>query len=126
MRFKVGLTDEEISLDNVRVIDKGSLKMAFTLVKYQPRAPAVTKFTDCKYFEVADKRWVNLPQKEVQKTGSDKKDYYPVVLFEDKEYMDQLKCAVIQAVKAHREQGVQQQAPTKQHNVQAASPFGLF
>lgn len=120
MRFKVGSTDEEISLDNVRVLDKGSLKMAFTLVKHKPTGPKVTKFTDCKLFEVGGKCWFNLPQKEVVKAGSDKKDYFPLVVFEDKEYVDQLKVAVMQAVEAHRKGGNDQR-----NSLQSSAPFSF-
>ena len=124
MRFKVGITDEEISLENVRVLDKGPLKMAFMLVKYQPNGPKVSKYNDCKYFEVGDKKWFNLPQKEVHRQGVEKKDYYPVVVFDDREYMDQLKAAVVQAVDAYRKEnhGTKQGAS---YGLQSQSPFSF-
>ena len=124
MRFKVGPTDEEIALDNVRVLDKGSLKMAFTLVKYSPRGPKISKFTDCKLFEVGGKSWFNLPQKEVIKAGSEKKDYFPLVVFDDKEYVDQLKVAVMQAVAAYRESG-HEANQAKNYGVSSQPPFSF-
>ena len=77
------------------------------------------------HLQDGDKKWFNLPQKEVFKSGSEKKDYYPVVIFEDREYIDMLKVAVVAALKAHRE-GDTAPVPAAAKSVYGAAPYCGF
>lgn len=85
----------KVEVGQYRLIDKGSLKAFFSLVIY----PEGQKILDCRYFEQGDKRWFSFPQKEIKYTDGRKTDYIPYVSYLDKEYLEQLKIAVLTALK---------------------------
>jgi hypothetical protein len=95
MRVKVGNTASEIEVGQYREVNKGALKAFFTLVEY----PYGRKTLDCRYFVQGDNRWVNFPQKEVNYSDGRKPEYIPLVSYLDKAYLDQLKEAILLALK---------------------------
>ena len=110
MKVKVGMTPTEIEVGQYREINKGALKAFFTLVEY----PYGRKTMDCRYFESGDKRWISFPQKEVKKLGMDRPDYIPYISYLDKEYLEQLKIAILTALKEQQETNVQTNSYQKQ------------
>lgn len=95
MKVKIGMTQEEVEVGQYREMNKGSLKAFFTLVEY----PSGRKTLDCRYFEQDDKKWFSFPQKEVKYTDGRKTDYIPYVSYLNKEYLEQLKIAVLTALR---------------------------
>ena len=95
MKVRIGITENEVEVGQYRAMDKGSLKGFFSLVIY----PQGQKIIDCRYFEQGDKRWFNFPQKEIKYTDGRKTEYIPLVSYGDKEYLEQLKIAVLTALK---------------------------
>lgn len=85
----------KVEIGQYKIIDKGSLKASFSLVIY----PEGQKILECKYFVQGDKRWFNFPQKEVKKPDGQKSDYIPLVSYMNKDYYEQLKTAVLEAIK---------------------------
>lgn len=81
----------KVEVGQYRVMDKGSLKAFFSLVIY----PEGQKILDCRYFVQGDKRWFSFPQKEIKYTDGRKTEYIPLVSYLNKEYLEQLKIAVL-------------------------------
>lgn len=94
-RVKVGVTDKEVEIGQYRAMDKGSLKGFFSLVIY----PEGQKILDCRYFAQGEKKWWSFPQKEIKYTDGRKTEYIPIVSYLNKEYLEQLKIAVLTALK---------------------------
>lgn len=97
-----------------------ALKATFSLVIY----PEGQKILDCKYFVQGDKRWFNFPQKEIKYSDGRKSEYIPLVSYLNKDYLEQLKPAVLAAVKKEQEKYEQQNRTTtarKTNQVQAES-----
>lgn len=95
MRVKIGMTNDEVEIGQYRAMDKGSLKAFFSLVIY----PDGQKILDCRYFIQGNNRWFSFPQKEVKFTDGRKTEYIPFVSYLNKEYLEQLKIAVLTALK---------------------------
>ena len=89
------MTPVKVEVGQYREVNKGSLKGFFSLVIY----PMGQKILDCRYFQQGDKRWFNFPQKEIKYTDGRQTEYIPYVSYMDKEYLEQLKIAVLQALK---------------------------
>lgn len=85
----------KVEVGQYRVMDKGSLKAFFSLVIY----PEGQKILDCRYFVQGDKRWFSFPQKEIKYNDGRKTEYIPYVSYLNKEYLEQLKIAVLMALK---------------------------
>lgn len=77
----------------------GCFKATFSLVIH----PQGQKILDCRYFIQDDKRWFNFPQKEVKYSDGRKTEYYPIVSYLNKEYLEQLKPTVLAAIKKEQE-----------------------
>ena len=101
MKVRVGMTQTEVEVGQYREVNKGALKAFFTLVEY----PHGRKTLDCRYFEQGDKRWFSFPQKEIKKPGQDKPEYIPYVSYLDKEYLEQLKIAILTALREQESNG---------------------
>jgi hypothetical protein len=85
----------KVEIGQYREIDKGSLKAFFSIVIY----PEGQKILDCRYFVQGDKRWFSFPQKEIKYTDGRKTDYIPYVSYLNKEYLENLKASVLNALK---------------------------
>lgn len=101
MKVKVGMTTTEVEVGQYREVNKGALKAFFSIVEY----PYGRKTLDCRYFVSGDKKWIAFPQKEVKKPNMDKPDYIPLVSYMDKEYDNQLKIAILTALKEQENNG---------------------
>lgn len=101
----------KVEIGNYREVNKGALKAFFTLVIY----PTGQTIRDCRYFLKDDGRWFSLPQKEIKKPDGQKSEYIPLITFQNKEYSDALKNAVIEALKTAKPQETYGQANTKSH-----------
>jgi hypothetical protein len=104
----------KVEVGQYRPMDKGSLKAFFSLVIY----PQGQKILDCRYFEQADKRWFSFPQKEVKFNDGRKTEYIPYVSYLDKEYLEQLKIAVLTALKDAKPQEAYGQAKSSSNQGQ--------
>ncbi len=89
------MNEIKVEIGQYRAMDKGSLKAFFSLIIY----PEGQKILDCRYFEQADKRWFSFPQKEIKYTDGRQTEYIPLVSYLDKQYLEQLKIAVLAALK---------------------------
>ncbi len=95
MKLKVGSTSNEIEVGQYREVNKGGLKAFFTLIEY----PYGRKTLDCRYFAKGNDRWFAFPQKEILKRGEEKPDYIPLISFLDRDYLEELKKAILSALK---------------------------
>lgn len=95
MKVRIGITENEVEVGQYRAMDKGSLKGFFSIVIY----PQGQKIIDCRYFVQGDNRWFSFPQKEIKYTDGRKTEYIPLVSYLNKEYLEQLKIAVLTALK---------------------------
>ena len=95
MKVRIGETDNEVEVGQVKTIDKGCLKAAFSMMLY----PSGQKISECKYFIQGDNRWFSFPQKEIKYTDGRKTEYFPLVSYLNKEYSEQLKEAVLECLK---------------------------
>ena len=95
MKHRIGETAEEIEVGQYKVVDKGALKASFSLVLY----PHGQKILDCRYFEQEGNRWFSFPSKEIKYTDGRKTEYIPIISYLNKEYLEQLKTAVLGALK---------------------------
>ena len=87
--------DIKIEIGQYKEINKGVLKASFSLVIY----PQAQKILDCKYFVGdRDQQWFTFPQKEIKFADGRKTEYIPIVSYGDKQYLEQLKAAVLQAL----------------------------
>lgn len=85
----------KVEVGQYREMNKGSLKAFFSLVIY----PEGQKILDCRYFVQDEKRWFSFPQKEIKFTDGRKTEYIPLVSYLNKEYLEQLKIAVLTQLK---------------------------
>ena len=92
----------KVEVGQYREVNKGALKAFFSLVIY----PEGLKIMDCKYFVQGSSSWFSFPQKEVKFTDGRKSEYAPLIHCLNKEYSEQLKIAVLKALK---EQGKNEQ-----------------
>lgn len=121
MKVKVGLTSDEVEVGQYREMNKGSLKGFFALVIY----PRGQKILDCRYFVQGDKRWISFPQKEIKYNDGRKPEFIPYVSYLDKEYLEQLKIAVLTALKEVTDGQTQNSSNQKQSgSVSDEAPFG--
>ncbi len=101
----------KIEVGQYHEINKGSLKASFSLVIY----PQGQKILDCKYFAKDNQRWFGFPQKEIKREGA-KSDYIPLVSYLDKDYLEQLKTAILHALKEQETKNVQNQSNSRPAN----------
>jgi hypothetical protein len=94
-KVKIGITAQEVEVNHYRPFEKGCLRGFFSLIIY----PEGQKIIDCRYFEQGDRSWWNFPQKELKYTDGRKSEFIPFVTFLSKDYMEQLKIAVLTALK---------------------------
>lgn len=102
----------KVEIGQYREMNKGSLKAFFSLVIY----PQGQKILDCRYFVNGDQRWFAFPQKEVKYTDGKKTDYIPYVSYLDKEYLEQLKTSVLQALNDAKSQEQYGQAQNQRNS----------
>ena len=100
---------DSVEVGQYRELNKGSLKAVFSIVIY----PSGQKILDCRLFQQGDKRWFKFPEKEVKYSDGRKTEYIPIISYLNKDYLEQLKIAVLQALK-----DTQPQAPNGKANVQ--------
>ena len=89
------MTNIKIEIGQYREINQGALKASFTLVEY----PEGRKTRQCKYFIMGEKRWWTFPQEKIDNRETNKPDYIPYVSYIDKGYAENLKAAVLDALK---------------------------
>lgn len=123
MRIKVGNTSHEVEVGQYKEINKGSLKATFALIIY----PEGQKILDCKYFMKEDRSWFSFPQKEVKYSDGRETDYIPLVSYLNKEYLELLKSAVLQALTSTKPQvnhvKYNQSSQGKANSVPSEAPF---
>lgn len=104
----------KVEIGQYREVNKGTLKAFFSLVIY----PQGQKILECRYFVQDDKRWFSFPQKEIKYIDGRKTEYIPLISYLNKEYLDQLKNAVLDALKDAKpsENYGQKKSPTNQRN----------
>ncbi len=87
----------DVSIRNYFANNKpGAVKAFFTAVIY----PHGQKIQCCKYFKTDTSEWISFPSYEAKKRKEDgKTDYIPYISYEDKEYADELRAALLFAVK---------------------------
>lgn len=95
------MNDIKVEVGQYREMNKGSLKGFFSLIIY----PMGQKILDCRYFEQGDRRWFNFPQKEIKYTDGRKNEYIPYISYLNKQYLEQLRVAVLQALSNVNTQG---------------------
>lgn len=106
----------KVEVGQYREMNKGSLKAFFSLVIY----PEGQKILDCRLFEQDGKRWFSFPQKEIKFTDGRKTEYIPLVSYANKTYLEQLKVAVLEALKdAKPQEKVNGQTQSKASAVKA-------
>lgn len=76
-----------------RIETEGAFQGFFTLVIY----PEGQVIPDCKHFKNDNGDWFNFPQKEVEREGEET-EYYPRIYYRNKEYLNELKEAVYEAL----------------------------
>lgn len=86
----------KVEVGQYRLMDKGCLKAFFSLIIY----PQGQKILDCRYFVQGDKRWFNFPQKEIKFNDGRTTEYIPYISYLNKEYLEQLKIAVLTALQS--------------------------
>lgn len=79
-----------VSIPNYFPISKEGCAKARFSVLIQPFGQ---KIMDCIYYVQGDRRWFNFPRKEIQKNGT--KEYMPLVSYSDKNYLEQLREAIL-------------------------------
>jgi hypothetical protein len=103
--------DIKVEVGQYREMNKGALKGFFTLLIY----PFQQKIFDCRYFHKDGQYWFSLPQREmISKDGT--KEYIPLVSFGDKEYFQELKIAVLVALKNAKPVGSNGRKHTRQED----------
>lgn len=107
----------KVEVGQYREMNKGSLKAFFSLVIY----PEGQKILDCRYFVQGDKRWFSFPQKEIKYTDGRKTEYIPLVSYLNKEYLEQLKIAVLIALKDAKPQETYGQAQNQTYSRKTSS-----
>lgn len=72
----------------------GALKGIFSLVIH----PNQQKILDCKHFVKGNQRWFSFPTFKVEMPNNEPTKYIPYVSYGDKEYLEQLKQAIMLAL----------------------------
>jgi hypothetical protein len=113
----------KVEVGQYREVNKGAWKATFSLVIY----PEGQKILDCRYFIQDSKRWFSFPQKEIKYTDGRKNDYIPLVSYLNKDYLEQLKSAVLNALKDAKSevrngQTQNQSYPRQANSIQAQPP----
>lgn len=85
----------KVEVGQYREVNKGTWKATFSLVIH----PEGQKILDCRYFEQGASRWFAFPSKRIERQGSDRPEYIPLVSYLNKEYLEQLRGAVLEALK---------------------------
>lgn len=108
----------KVEVGQYRELNKGnSLKAFFSLVIY----PEGQKILDCRYFENGDQRWFSFPQKEIKYSDGRKTEYIPLISYMNKDYLEQLKIAVLNALKTAKPQAQNGKAQSYSKNGQTNS-----
>lgn len=83
----------KVEIHNWRASQKeGPLKGSFNLVIF----PHGQKILECKFFETSNgQRWFAFPQREKKFADGSKSEWFPYVSYSDKEYLAELKSAVM-------------------------------
>lgn len=89
------MNDIKVEIGQYRPMDKGSLKAFFSVIIY----PQGQKILDCRYFVQGDQHWFSFPQKEIKYTDGRKTEYIPLISYLNKEYLEQLKVVILNALK---------------------------
>lgn len=71
----------------------GAFQGFFTLVIY----PEAQVIPDCKHFKNERGDWFNFPSKEIEREGEET-EYFPRIYYRNKEYLQELKAAVYDAL----------------------------
>jgi hypothetical protein len=90
----------KVEIHNWRAVanSNGPLKASFNLVIH----PHGQKILECKYFESAKgERWFAFPQKEKKFPDGSKSEWFPYVSYSDKDYLAELKEAVMLLIAAN-------------------------
>jgi hypothetical protein len=95
MKVKLQGYEEEIEIGQFRASVKGFKKGHFHLLIY----PRMQKILNCAIFEKNGSRWFAFPSFEKDAIDSPKKEYIPFVSFGDKKFLEQLKIAILVAIK---------------------------
>ncbi len=82
-----------IEILNFKLLNKGSLICTFTAKMHKWGGLLIR---ECTLFEVADRRWVNLPSRQYEADG--KKKYFSYLTFEDRTMDDKFKELIVKAV----------------------------
>ena len=112
------MSNIKVEIGQYRVVNKKSLKAFFSLIIY----PHGQKILDCRYFINGDQSWFSFPSKEIKYTDGRKSDYIPLISFMNKEYLDQLKIAVLEALKNQESNENSQTSTDKKNSIQTESP----
>lgn len=84
----------KVSIENYKSIQSGAFQGFFNLVLVSCGG---LKIFGCKHFKNDKGDWFKLPQREVE-TEDGESEYYPHMTFLDKEYFEELKSAVYDAL----------------------------
>lgn len=100
MKYKIGPTGDELEIGQYREVNTGCLKAMFSMIIYSP-PPFIKgdKTLNCKYFVQGEKRWFNFPAEKREYQDGRKPDYFPYRSYMDKEYLEHLRIAVLEALK---------------------------
>jgi hypothetical protein len=105
MKVAVKNSKTQVDVANYRPVNKGFLSGFFSLVEYAPDYPLGRKTKDCKLFSKDGSQWIAWPDQEVKaRDGVSKSEYFPYVLFVDKEFQKNLSDAAVEALKHDSQQ----------------------
>lgn len=91
----------KVEVGQYRPIKKeGPMKATFSVVIY----PYAQKILDCKHLFTSGKHWFTFPQFKIRSKDGTKDEYIPYISFGDKEYLQELKDAVMVELMKHVEQ----------------------
>lgn len=106
----------KVEIGQYKEINKNTLKASFAVVIY----PQAQKILDCRYFVNGDQQWFAFPQKEVKYSDGRKTDYIPYISYGDKEYLERLKKAILEALQTQGNNEAQNNAArTRPGNIPA-------
>lgn len=94
------MSEIKVDIGQYKEVNKGSLKAFFSLVIY----PMGQKILNCSYFVKDNQSWFSFPSKEIKKGDGEKSDYIPYISYLDKKYLENLKIAVLEALKTAKPQ----------------------
>lgn len=112
----------KVEINKYYPINKGALKASFSVIIY----PEGQKILQCQYMEKGDNKWFSFPQKEVKKEG-EKSDYIPLISYVNKTYENELKAAILAALKEYDDkQKTQSKNPTNASNDVSGEAFPVW